>query len=348
MQARSKLIQNKLIELPLVKLWPNVGIRRAKNWWLVKLSWLHAKDRTNKQTKRHDASRHIKLIWIINCTLNEFLRLIWGNSSMGDLDGSVDTNNEDGSIGAWGGDVDGGGGGREVQCHVDRKQGSGSPCLRTVSHAYRLPPSALSWILERLYADFQCIAMMKMLHCWPRLRIEGWQSRIHTVSLAWFEHLFLMMFPLAIMIISFDEDLCSNLLVLRLVMWWTKLMCQNMMKHLMMKQVIENKGQTVMPSLRSLAYGGRLCTRRKIIAHGIFFIFSHENENRHGFQKIKIFVKGPIKPLGKLFRTPNFVFLSELQELEVRAKFPIMGKWMKNVKMNEKRLQPKSRIWWTN
>ena len=62
-----------------------------------------------------------------------------------------------------------------------------------------------------------------------------------------------------------------------------------------------------------------------------FFIFSHENENRHGFQKIKIFVKGPIKPLGKLFRTPkkkiaNFVFLSELQELEVRAKFPIMGK----------------------
>ena len=56
------------------------------------------------------------------------------------------------------------------------------------------------------------------------------------------------------------------------------------------------------------------------------FIFSHENENRHGFQKIKIFVKGPIKPLGKLFRTPNFVFLSELQELEVRAKFPIMGK----------------------
>ena len=83
---------------------------------------------------------------------------------MGDLDGSVDTNNEDGSFGAWGGDVDGGGGdggdvdagdvdggggddaggGREVQCHVDRKQGSGSPCLRTVSHAYRLPPSALS------------------------------------------------------------------------------------------------------------------------------------------------------------------------------------------------------------
>ena len=63
----------------------------------------------------------------------------------------------------------------------------------------------------------------------------------------------------------------------------------------------------------------------------VFFIFSHENENRHGFQKIKIFVKGPIKPLGKLFRTPkkkiaNFVFLSELQELEVRAKFPIMGK----------------------
>ena len=48
-----------------------------------------------------------------------------------------------------GGDTDGGGGddtggGREVQCHVDRKQGSGSPCLRTVSHAYRLPPSALS------------------------------------------------------------------------------------------------------------------------------------------------------------------------------------------------------------
>ena len=76
---------------------------------------------------------------MINCTLNEFLRLIWLNSSMGD--GSVDTNNEDGSIGAWGGDVDGGGGddaggGREVQCHVDRKQGSGSPCLRTVSHAY--------------------------------------------------------------------------------------------------------------------------------------------------------------------------------------------------------------------
>ena len=32
-----------------------------------------------------------------------------------------------------------------------------------------------------------------------------------------------------------------------------------------------------------------------------FFIFSHENENIHGFQKIK----GPIKPLGKLFRTPK-------------------------------------------
>ena len=68
---------------------------------------------------------------------------------MGDLDDSDDTITEDGSIGAWGGDVDGGGGddaggGREVQCHVDRKQGSGSPCLRTVSHAYRLPPSALS------------------------------------------------------------------------------------------------------------------------------------------------------------------------------------------------------------
>ena len=48
-----------------------------------------------------------------------------------------------------GGDTDVGGGddtggGREVQCHVDRKQGSDSPCLRTVSHAYRLPPSALS------------------------------------------------------------------------------------------------------------------------------------------------------------------------------------------------------------
>ena len=43
-----------------------------------------------------------------------------------------------------GGGGDDTGGGREVQCHVDRKQGSGSPCLRTVSHAYRLPPSALS------------------------------------------------------------------------------------------------------------------------------------------------------------------------------------------------------------